>query len=210
MYKKIMFLLGVCLCIYPHLSHAFGEQECVALASYLEAAENLDEDQVREILEEARKYNSTAGNSLEDYQEVLNPSGNGVMCSIQIPCIDLMLPVYHGTEEEVLSKGVGHIYGSSLPVGGEGAHSLLAGHRGLPNAELFTRLGELEQGDLFEVHVCGEVLTYAVCEIRIIEPSDTAMLTPQQGKDLVSLITCTPYGINTHRLVVTGERKEKI
>lgn len=127
---------------------------------------------------------------------------------LEIPKIELKLPIYHGTEEAVLQKGIGHICGSDLPVGGESSHSLLAGHRGLPHAELFTRLNELEIGDEFVIHICDEKHTYEVCKIFIIEPDDTSALCVQDGRDLISLITCTPYGINTHRLVVMGERKE--
>lgn len=128
---------------------------------------------------------------------------------LEIPKIELKLPIYHGTEEETLAKGVGHISESDLPVGGESTHSLLAGHRGLPNAQLFTRLNELEVGDVFVIHLYGLEHTYEVCEISVIKPEDTDVLAVQEGRELISLITCTPYGINTHRLIVTGERKEE-
>lgn len=132
----------------------------------------------------------------------------GVIAILEIPEIELELPIYHGTEEETLAKGIGHIAGSNLPVGGESTHCLLAGHRGLPNAELFTRLNELEVGDVFVIKINGSKLSYVVCDVFVIKPEDTSKLCVQEGRDLVSLITCTPYGINTHRLVVTGERKE--
>ena len=142
----------------------------------------------------------------ESYQEQLNLSGTGMMGTISIPKINVNLPIYHGVEEEVLVNGVGHLPESSLPVGGENTHCLLTGHRGLPNAKLFTRLDEMETGDLFFVTVCGEKLAYQVSEIDIIHPEDVEGLGIQAEKDLVSLITCTPYGLNTKRLVVTGER----
>lgn len=134
----------------------------------------------------------------------------GVIAILEIPKLNLELPIYEGTEEETLQKGIGRITESSLLAGGESAHCLLAGHRGLPNAQLFTRLNELEVGDEFVIYIKEEKLTYEVCEISIIKPEDTGGLGVQEGRDLVSLITCTPYGINTHRLVVTGERKENI
>lgn len=127
---------------------------------------------------------------------------------LKISKINLELPIYEGTEEETLQKGVGHIWGSSLPIGGDSTHSLLAGHRGLLDAPLFTRLNELKIGDEFIILVHDKRLVYKVCEIRVIKPENTEGLGVQKGRDLVSLITCTPYGINTHRLIVTGERKE--
>ena len=142
----------------------------------------------------------------ESYQKQLNLSGTGMMGTISIPKINVNLPIYHGVEEEVLVNGVGHLPESSLPVGGENTHCLLTGHRGLPNTKLFTRLDEMETGDLFFVTVCGEKLAYQVSEIEIIHPEDVEGLGIQAEKDLVSLITCTPYGLNTKRLVVTGER----
>ena len=133
-----------------------------------------------------------------------------VMAIIEIPKINVELPIYQGTDKATLAKGVGHICGSDLPIGGEGTHSLLAGHRGLPNAQLFTRLNELEVGDEFYIHLHETKLAYEVCQISVIKPEDTSGLGAQEGRDLISLITCTPYGINTHRLVVTGERKEDL
>ena len=130
------------------------------------------------------------------------------MGSIEIPSININLPIYHGTSDEVLSAGVGHLNESSLPVGGINTRSVLTGHRGLPNSKLFTRLDELEIGDLFFIRVLNETLAYKVSDIEVIEPEDVSGLEIEAGKDLVSLITCTPYGLNTHRLVVTGERTE--
>lgn len=126
---------------------------------------------------------------------------------IEIPQIDVNLPIYKGTDEEPLGKGIGCMVESSPPGGGENTHSILAGHRGLPNAAMFLRLNELKEGDVFILYVSGQKLTYEVCKIQVIRPEETETLQVQEGKDLVSLVTCTPYGINTHRLVVTGERK---
>ena len=130
------------------------------------------------------------------------------MGSIEIPSINVNLPIYHGTSDEVLSAGVGHLNGSSLPIGGVNTKSILTAHRGLPSSKLFTRLDELVEGDLFFIRVLNETLAYKVNDIQVIEPEDVAGLEIEEGKDLVSLITCTPYGLNTHRLVVTGERTE--
>lgn len=143
------------------------------------------------------------------YQSTAEYSDEEIIATLEIPEIDLELPIYYGADEEVLQKGVGHISGSDLPIGGESSHSLLVGHRGLPNALLFTRLNELEVGDEFTINLSGIRHAYVVCEISVIKPDETSGLGVQEGRDLISLITCTPYGINTHRLVVTGERKEE-
>lgn len=137
-------------------------------------------------------------------QPVYDPS---VIGSIEIPDIDVNLPVYQGSTEEILMKGIGCMVESSPPGGGENTHSILAGHRGLPNAAMFLRLNELKEGDVFFLYISGQKLIYEVCKIQVIRPEETETLQVQEGKDLVSLVTCTPYGINTHRLVVTGERK---
>ena len=133
-------------------------------------------------------------------------SKTGVMGVIVIPKISVKLPIYHGTEEDVLAVGAGHMEGSALPVGGENTRCVITGHRGLPNSKLFTRLDELKKEDLFFLDVCGRTLAYEVSKIEVIEPEITEVLEPEKGEDLVSLITCTPYGLNTHRLVVTGKR----
>lgn len=133
----------------------------------------------------------------------------GALGIIEIPDLDLKLPIYQGTEAEVLSKGIGHMKESSPLVGEKNMHSLLAGHRGLPNAEMFLRLNELKEGDKFVIYVSEQKFLYEVCKIQVISPEETEKLQVQDGRELVSLITCTPYGINTHRLVVTGERKVK-
>ena len=143
----------------------------------------------------------------ENYESLLN-SGTGIMGNIEIPKISVNLPIYHGTSEEVLSNGIGHLQGTSLPIGGMNTRSVLTGHRGLPNAKLFTRLDEMEKGDLFYLNIFGKTLAYQVNKIEIIEPEDMESLGIAEGKDLVSLVTCTPYGLNTHRLIVTGERIE--
>ena len=144
---------------------------------------------------------------LPDYEDILNNgSTDSVMARLQIRGIKLDLPVYHGTSDETLLKGVGHLEGTSLPVGGQGTHSVLTGHRGLADSEMFTRLNEVSTGDTFSVSTFGEVLTYRVVSTKVVDPSDTAALKAESGKDLMTLVTCTPLGINSQRILVTGER----
>ena len=146
----------------------------------------------------------------EDYYKLLNVSGNGIIGYIEIPQIKVALPLYHGVDEAVLQIAVGHIEGSSLPTGGTGTHCVISGHRGLPSASLFTNLDELVEGDVFMMRVLDETLTYEVDQIRIVEPTDLSSLEIEEGKDLCTLVTCTPYGINSHRLLVRGHRIENL
>lgn len=199
-------MAGMFLCAYPFVGSSIAEKTNQdVICTYQNVVDNFDDAEVETLLQEAKEYNLLREIA---YEEVLNLTEDGVMAMIEIPKLELELPIYHGTEEETLTKGVGHIYGSDLPVGGESTHSLLAAHRGLPDKQLFTRLNELEMGDEFVVNICGIKHIYEVCEISVIKPEDTGVLRVQESRDLISLITCTPYGINTHRLVVTGERKE--
>jgi sortase A len=145
------------------------------------------------------------GTGPSDYAEQLHSDSNGLMARIRIPAIDVDLPIYHGTSDDVLDKGVGHLEGTALPVGGSGTHSVLTAHRGLASAELFTRLDEVETGDSFTIEVLGEVLVYRVIDARVVEPTETEMLSAVPGDDLVTLVTCTPLGINSHRILVTAE-----
>lgn len=191
-----------------------------AVADYQTGVDTGSEEERQAEISKANEYNDmlfqshgaivdnldTSILSEESYQSLLDVSGTGVMGSIEIPKIDVDLPIYHGTSDEVLDLGVGHLEGSSLPIGGESTKSILTGHRGLPGSSLFTRLDEMEEGDLFFLDVMGETLAYKVCDIVTILPEDVKSLEIEAGADKVSLITCTPYGINTHRLVVTGER----
>ena len=176
-----------------------------------------------EELASARAYNATlSGGALIDpyggtpladqqaivraYQEQLDLGPADVMARIRIPSIAVDLPIYHGTDEATLRRGVGHLLGSAMPVGGDGNHTVLTAHRGLPEAVLFSDLDKVETGDVFELEVYGEVLVYRVREVQVIEPGNTDLLLPESGGDLVSLVTCTPLGINSHRIIVTGER----
>lgn len=217
---RIIFLAGFLLLLYPLISNMVHQRhQSDAVASYDSAVSNRSEEEIQEILNQATEYNNmlfqsngaivdnmdTSILSDESYNSLLNQA-NGIMGSIEIPKIDVDLPVYHGTEEDVLSVGVGHIQGTSLPVGGENTHCVLSGHRGLPGSSLFTRLDEMKEGDLFFLSVMGETLAYKVYDIQVVDPDNTEVLEITAGKDDVSLVTCTPYGLNTHRLVVTGER----
>lgn len=219
----ILFLLGLGLCSYPLISNIISRVEQTnTIGTYEDEIKDNSDEVFQQYLADAENYNKAlvtwengiVGEQSEDmlsyeyYNSLLNLSGNGIMGSIEIPRIDVNIPIYHGTEEEVLSIGVGHIYGSSLPVGGSDTHSLLTSHSGMPNAKLFTRLDELEVGDFFHVKVCNSAFTYEVCNIQVIKPEELDSLNVQEGRDLISLITCTPYGINTHRLIVTGERAD--
>lgn len=221
----IPFLLGLFLCGYPLISSILERQhQQSAVATYEKTVETEDTEKVEQTSKNAKRYNellwqangaivgdySETALSDEMYQKMLNLRNDekGIMGTLRIPKISMSLPIYHGTSDEVLENGVGHLQGSSLPIGGENTRSVLTGHRGLPNSKLFTRLDELEEGDLFFLDVCGEKLAYRVNEIQVIKPEEADSLGIQAGKDLVSLVTCTPYGINTHRLVVTGERIE--
>ena len=220
--RTILFIAGLLLCAYPLVASVMDQNyQQNVIKTYQGEMNQATDAKVQEAkIKEAIRYNEMlwqangiiVGNmeqgilGEESYQEQLNLSGTGMMGTISIPKINVNLPIYHGVEEEVLVNGVGHLPESSLPVGGENTHCILTGHRGLPNAKLFTRLDEMEQGDLFFLTVCGEKLAYEVTKIEIVHPEDVEGLRIQAEKDLVSLITCTPYGLNTKRLVVTGER----
>ena len=203
-YKSLLFCVGIFLCLYPWIgNHRQDKAHQDVIADYEEQTEKLGDARIDKELWEADHSGST------EYETILNPAGNGVMGVLDIPKIGVKLPIYHGTDETVLEKGVGHVRGSSLPTGQEGTHCILAGHRGLPNAELLLRLGELKEGDRFFIEIYNRILVYEICRIQVIRPEETERLYLASGKDLVSLVTCTPYGVNTHRLIVTGERKEE-
>ena len=214
MSRKILFAIGFLLLFIPlGLRILDSHHQKKVVSTYWKEIETVTENEIDNCLEEAREYNRKLFHRLEvsetSYEHLLNLAGDGIMGNIEIPRISLKLPIYHGTEEEVLSKGAGHLKGSSLPVGGKNVHSVLAGHSGVPNMQLFTRLDELEKEDVFFIRVCNEVLIYQVCEIKVVRPEAVEVTEIQPERDLISLITCTPYGLNTHRLVVTGERVEK-
>lgn len=191
-----------------------------AVANYTEAVQNLDTSQYDELMESAHVYNADlASNSGRfnptdeehaSYEKQLSVAGSSVMGSISVPSVDISLPIYHGTSEEVLAAGAGHLEGSSLPVGGIGTHTVITGHRGLPSAKLFTDLDRVVEDDYVILKVLNETLTYQVDTIRIVEPKEIEGLAIDPDKDLLTLVTCTPYGINTHRILITGHRVENL
>ena len=217
----LILLAGLSLLLYPSVSDYWNSfHQTRAISTYSENVANLDREQYDEIWAAAASYNASLNQrsnayllneaQKQEYEQLLNVSGLGVMGYIEIPEIDVSLPIYHGTEESVLQIAVGHLEWSSLPVGGESTHCVLSGHRGLPSAKLFTHLDKLVEGDIFMLRVLDEVLTYEVDQILIVEPQETASLRIVEGKDYCTLVTCTPYGINTHRLLVRGHRIDNI
>lgn len=213
--------MGMCLCTYPIIRSNMEENEQKNIIGTYEQIV-AKEEKLEQVFQDAKAYNEMLNQSKgalvgdlnrtilsdENYRKQLKFNENGIMGAIEIPKIHVDLPIWHGTEEDAISNGAGHLQGSSLPIGGESTRCVLTSHRGLPSAKLFTRLDELKKGDLFYLHVCGEVFAYQVSSIEIIEPDELEKLNIIAGKDIVSLVTCTPYGINTQRLVVNGERVE--
>lgn len=213
----LMFLAGLSLLLYPTVSDYWNSMHASqAVANYAEKVKDLSREQYDKMLQEAKAYNKTLAQSgggytlskrqEATYESILDVTGTGIMGYIEIPTIHISLPIYHGIEDSVLQIAVGHLEWSSLPVGGKSTHGVLSGHRGLPSAKLFTNLDQLVEGDTFVIRVLDEVLTYEVDQILIVEPSDVSALTIEEGKDLCTLVTCTPYGINSHRLLVRGHR----
>ncbi|MCD8120376.1 MAG: class C sortase [Lachnospiraceae bacterium] len=226
LFAILLMLAGVCLLAYPWLSNwLYDHQTYSEYNVYSAEVEDLEAEERAAILEEAQAYNSivwerqvTMTNPFhiptlmelgdEIYLDILSVGDSGVMGYLEIPAISVSLPIYHGTEDETLSAGVGHMEGSSLPVGGESTHAVLTGHSGLTGKKLFTDLTELEEGDYFYIRILGEILAYRVATVQTVLPTEMDTLRIQDGKDLVTLMTCTPYGVNSHRLLVTGERVE--
>lgn len=215
----LMLVIGLSLLLYPTFSDWWNSfHQTQIISTYTEEVANMDTDKYNEIWEDAWNYNASLlerpnsyllnEEQTAEYQKLLNIGGNGIMGYIEIPSINVLLPVYHGTDEAVLQVAVGHLEWTSLPVGGTGSHCVLSGHRGLPSAKLFTDLGKMVEGDTFILRVLDEVLTYEVDQIRIVEPEDTDELLIVAGQDLCTLVTCTPYGINSHRMLVRGHRVE--
>lgn len=217
----LLFAAGAGIFLYPAVSNFLAERnQQNVIHTYQAKVNDADQKELDDAWKEAVKYNENlAGDPVHDpfvmgsgyvlpdnYEEVLNINGDGVMGYIEIPEIDVSLPIYHGTSEEVLEKGSGHLEATALPIGGEGYHPVISAHRGLPSAELFTRLDEMEEGDMFYIHVLDKTLAYEVDRIEVILPEELSSLQPEQGKDFVTLLTCTPYAVNTHRLLVRGTR----
>ena len=214
----LIFLVGLSVMLYPSVSDAVNRKhQSRAVAGYAEEIEQLSDADYQTYFDAADAYNrqlNTTPNAfykpdlVSGYAQTLDISGTGIMGYITIPKISVELPIYHGTDEGVLQVAAGHLEGSSLPVGGAGTHAVISAHRGLPSAKLFTNLDELEVGDRFTITVLNRVLTYEVDQISIVLPTEIDQLLPTEGMDYVTLMTCTPYGINTHRLLVRGKRVE--
>lgn len=229
MKKLIYYLLiialigsGSAILFYPAVSTAWNKyREKRLINTYEENVRQMEQEDFLKYWEDARAYNEgqveniipdafAAGENVVDevYESLLNYGNDSIMGYVEIPCIEVKLPIFHGTGEEALLHGAGHLEGSSLPIGGEGTHAILAAHRGLPSAMLFTDLNLVQEGDLFYIYVLDEVLAYEVDQILVVEPDETESLNIVPGKDYVTLLTCTPYGVNSHRLLVRGHRVE--
>lgn len=223
----VFLLLGIALLLmlYPFLANYLFENRTDSVVNAVEqAVQEADDEELKAAIEAARQYNKILANghieltdpfaaeqladSIGDYDSLLCMTDDGVMGLVEIPSIGVSLPIYHGTSDEVLKKGVGHLQGTSLPVGGESTHTVLTGHTGLSNAKLFTDLTELKEGELFFLNVMGETLAYKVDQIKVVLPSEVSDLYVVDGKDYCTLVTCTPYGVNSHRLFVRGERTD--
>ena len=212
-----VFLLGLSLLLYPTVSDWWNTfHQSRAVASYIEKVSTMEDDEYNNILNQAREYNSTVADKgikfrlsddeLKKYESVLNITDSGIMGYVEIPKINCKLPIYHGIDDSILQVAIGHIAGTSLPVGGESSHCVISGHRGLPSARLFTDIDKLNQGDTFAIHVLDETLYYEVDQIRIVKPEQTENIRITKGEDYCTLVTCTPYGVNSHRLLVRGHR----
>lgn len=221
----LLFGISLLLTIYPWIANYLFEHRTDSVANAVnQAAQEIDTSEQEAALQDAQEYNRmlTTGHvafvdpfieeqnamDADQYNSLLNVGDDGVMCTIEIPVIDVNLPVYHGTSDSVLNKGIGHLQGTSLPIGGESTHSVLTGHTGLSKAKLFTDLTELKKDDIFFIHVLGKTLAYRVESMQVVLPSELSSLTVQSGKDLCTLVTCTPYGVNSHRLLVRGVRTD--
>lgn len=220
-----LFTSAIILMGYPYIANYIFEHRTDSIVKTTEKLERNMEDRKREeYADEINKYNQELYSGriqLQDpfkemfeeketgkYNELLNINKNGIMGTIVIPAINIKLPIYHGTSEKILEKGIGHLEGSSLPLGGENTHTVLTGHTGLSNAKLFTDLSEMKEGEFFFLNILGEQIVYQINQIRIVLPADLEELYIKKGKDYCTLVTCTPYGVNTHRLLVRGERVE--
>lgn len=215
----VILIAGLSLLLYPTVSDYWNSfHQSRAISTYTEQVEQIDTGEQEAALARARAYNAELWNKSnryefseaeeEEYENLLNISDTSMIGYIEIPSINCRLPIYHGMSQEVLQTGVGHMKGSSLPVGGLGTHSVLTAHRGLPSATLFTNLDKMEEGDYFVLHVLGETMTYEIDQIHIVLPDDVDDLELEKGKDYCTLVTCTPYGVNSHRLLLRGHRTE--
>ena len=221
----LLFLIGLSILLYPMVSDAWNRYRDSLLISNYSSSVSSDEnaEKIDSMWKAAQEYNEQIkqesvpdafsvrdGQTDSTYESLLNLNGDGMMGYVEIPVIDVSIPIYHYTTDETLEKGAGHLFGSSLPVGGKSTHCILSAHRGLPSAKLFTDLNLVEEGDVFYLHVLGKTLAYEVDQIKTVLPDETSDLDIIEGEDHVTLITCTPYGVNTHRLLVRGVRTKYV
>ncbi|MBQ2604647.1 MAG: class C sortase [Acutalibacteraceae bacterium] len=223
--KSVVSIIGFLVCtallVYPLVSDRWNKyRDEQIIERYIDEVNNGDPSFYENELQKASQYNeklallkkhmvtSLSRETSEEYESILDATGTGIMCYIEIPKIGLTEPVYHYSSDESLEKGIGHIHGSSLPIGGKNTFCILTGHRGLPSQKLFTDLDRMEKGDMFYIHILGHTLAYKVCEIKVVLPNDVGDLVLEEDRDIVTLVTCDPYGVNTHRMLVFGERTE--
>lgn len=216
----LFFFIGLLVLLYPSISNYYNEKsQSKAIVDYETIIKKYEKEEYQNYFKEANEYNKQLSSlshplikykKLKNYHKILNFNQIGMMGYLTISKIKVELPIYHGTSEDVLSTSVGHLEGTSLPIGGQGTHSVLSAHRGLPSSKLFTDVDKLEVGDTFTITILDSLLTYEVDKIVIVDPNDTSYLKIDKEKDYVTLLTCTPYGINTHRLLIRGKRIENI
>lgn len=213
----VIFLAGLSLLLYPSVSNLYNSiRHSQVINDYSQQVDSMENETYERLFREAEEYNDALTRrsvlyplppELESvYRDMLDPNDMDILAYVEIPIIDVSLPIGHGTDDDVLQSCVGHLEWTSLPVGGESSHCVISGHRGLPAAELLTNIDRLEPGDIFYIHVLDKTLTYMVDNIAVVEPNDYQLLTIVEGQDYVTLLTCTPYGINSHRLLVRGTR----
>lgn len=213
----LIFTVGLCIFLYPSVSNYINSlHQTKAIKSYEEALSNLTEEDYTKLWQAAYEYNeklaqkpmhfTLSDEELKEYNSILDATGTGIIGYIEIENIGVSLPIYHGTEESVLQVGIGHLHGTSFPTGTESTHASLSGHRGLPSSKLFSDLDQMIEGDTFLIHVLDKTFAYKVDQINIVLPEETEGLAIEDGKDYVTLVTCTPYGVNSHRLLVRGHR----
>ena len=213
----VIFVAGLSLLLYPTVSNAYNAWlQSRAITEYSQQANQMDLEVFEQEMAKAQAHNaallernnpfSLTEEQKSQYENILAVTSQGIMAYVEIPSVDVTLPIAHGTSEDTLLDKIGHLEWSSLPIGGENTHCVISGHRGLPSAELFTNIDHFELGDKFYIHVLGQSLEYQVCNIAVVEPKDQRLLRIEEGQDLVTIVTCTPYGINSHRLLVRGIR----
>lgn len=214
----LVFLTALGITLYPIVSNYVNHKYASKIyTEYEEMIQNVDDTSLKDARRIAEQYNNalapvsayeqeSLSEASQNYDTLLNMGGNGIMGYVEIPSIQVNLPIYHGTDSETLERGIGHLLGSSLPIGGASTHSVLSGHSGLARQKMFTDLLQVKEGDVFYLHVLGETLAYQVVSLNTVLPYDTSLLGITPGADLCTLITCTPLAVNTHRLLVTGER----